>query len=148
LRYTVRLLGSSVWRAIDATVLLAALLVAICAADNIRLPSDLAGLLATRITLSNVLRAAVVFGVWSVAISRLQLYHAEEHRAVQETSRIAIALALAGAALFLSFGLNEGASAADIALRFAGFSFGIMLLIRAVVAALSGAAWRGVRSSQ
>jgi exopolysaccharide biosynthesis polyprenyl glycosylphosphotransferase len=124
-------------------------LVAICAADNIRLPSDVVTLLATRITLSNVVRAAVVFGVWSASVGRLQLYHAEEHHALKETVRIATSMALAGAALFISFGPDHrGASAAEIAFRFAGFSFATMLLIRAFVAALTGAAWHGVRSSR
>lgn len=149
MRYSIRLLGASALRGVDAFLVIAGLLLAVCAADDINLWGDPSSVLSSRVTLANVLRAVIVFAVWTIAVRRVKLYRNEGYHALPETLRIAVSILWAALALFLSFGRgHEGASAIDLALWFAACSFAAMLMVRAFVAALTGAAWRGVRASR
>lgn len=149
MRGSVRLISPNVFFVLDSFVILIALVVALCSADSLAVPSSLGAALSTRFTLSNILRAGVVFAAWSSSMRMLHVYRDGFISPLAEAFRIAAAVSTASLVLAASFGKGHmGASSLHISADFAMFCFLALLAFRAAVALLSGSAWSSLLTNR
>jgi exopolysaccharide biosynthesis polyprenyl glycosylphosphotransferase len=133
-----RLVAPRAFLIVDCLLVVFALVAAFCLADQVKLSTNLGAILAMRLTLKNLLRAAEVFLFWAVLMRCLRVYTEAAHGPFSETLRVAVAVT--GTALLLenSFDLHhKGASAPQIAIYFAVFCFVALSAVRAFVFFLS-----------